>query len=281
MAIKAKTAQGSTALAPSALNQDDFTALLQQSGLVETSTSEFHRIKIQGSTFYADDDILGVSNPKTGTPAFRAQLAGVPEEYQAMWFDQDGVLAAAIGRPHLAGTMCKSYFNEPSQAREYNQKGDSCRSCPVGVFVKPSDLPEEANGMKCKWKGDFSLRLVDEDGTISDPTLYTLSLPTTGMIEFKGTSREPVKGSHSELNFMNKLVRFGAAQNPENEKAGAAAALTALSLGGVIVDVHADPVQASNGNRYYVTRFEPVAIVDVTENPALPSGTDDADAVPF
>lgn len=283
MATPTRTA-ASNLPAPVALTNEDFTAALKTAGFIESGGGgEFHRIKVDGTTFYAGDEMY-ISNPKTGAPAFLAQIVDSPIEYQANWFNEDGVLARALNRPEIAGKMCKSHFEDPAQAREYAEDGTPCRSCPINPFIKKDLLPVEAKGFKCSWRGDLQLRILSDEGTLVDETIWTISLPTTGMIEFKGTSRDAEKGHVGELNFMQKLVRLGASLTPEQPSEGLMKALTALRLGGVIAEVRSVPVQSPTGNRYNVVQLTPIQILDVTDaNPALAAGTDttETDDLPF
>jgi hypothetical protein len=274
--------------APTGLGVDDFTKALRAAGLLETpSSGGQNRMKVDGTTFLAGDDLY-VYNPKTKAPAFLAQIVDSPVEYQAMWFPEDGRLANAVQRPDIAGKMCKSYFADPTQAREHAEDGTSCRSCPVSPFVKRDKVPEESiNKQKCSWRGDIDFRILDDDGKLKDETVWSLSLPTTSMMEFKGSYNDAEKGHVGDYNFVQLLVRLGASLTPENPTAGLMQAMTALRLGGVIAEVRSIPVQnPNNGNRYNVTQFIPIQILDVTEPaPEISDGVDNnnhnEDDLPF
>lgn len=264
---------GTNLPAPVGLTAADFTAALKGAGFIESRESTFNRIKVDGTTFYAGDEMY-ISNPKTNAPAFLAQIVDSPLEYQAYWFNEDGEVARAVNRPEIAGHMCKSHFDIPEQAREYAEDGTPCRQCPINPFVKKELLPIESKGFKCSWRGDIQLRILDEEGKLADETIWTLSLPTTGMIEFKGTSRDAEKGHVGELNFMQQLVRLGASLTPDQPNDGLMKALTALRLGGVVTEVRSVPVQSATGNRYNVVQFTPIQILDVEDaGPALTAGT--------
>lgn len=275
-----KAAPNPNTPAPVELTDASITEALRAAGMIETP-QEFPRIKVDGQTFIAGDNMY-ISNPKSGDPAFLAQLLGPPIEYQARWFDDDGDLAQAIARPELAGTMCKSHFAKEGEKREFNEKGMSCRTCQVNPWVHRDNLPPEARGQKCTWRGDIELRILADDMTIADETVWTLSLSTTGMIEFKGTGKEPAKGSVSDFNFMHRLARFGGDRDPENPNRGALHAITSLPLGLVVAEVRSIPAQASNGNRYSVVSFNPAAIVEADDQPALTTTEQpDESPVPF
>ena len=272
--------------APANLSREDFTALLRGTGAIEDAP-EFHRIKLDGSTFVAGDELF-VSNPKTKAPAFLAQVVEVPEEYQAAWIDEESGLARALNEltqsnNYSPGTMCKSHFNIANENREFSENGTPCRKCPINPFTKRDNLPPEANGQKCKWRGDLKLRILGEDHTLlnGDATIWTLSLPTTGMIQLKGTTKDPVNGHTGELTTMQRLLELGAAGNTENPKQGAMQALTAWATGHVIVEVRALRMEGSSGNKYTVVDLNPIVILDMNDTPALEGdGAVDED-IPF
>ena len=278
----AKAAENTNLPAPTDLSSADFTALLRGGGAIETP-EEVSRIKCDGATFHVGEDLY-VSNPKTKAPAFIAQIVEPPRELQAAWIDEDGVLAKFLDRPEKAGSMCKSHFDIPSQNREFSEDGAPCRSCKINPFTKKDALPPEANGTKCKWRGDIKMRVLGEDHTLldGDATIWTLSLPTTGMIQLKGTTKDPENGHTGEFTTMQRLVRLGAVNNPENPQQGALAALTAWSLGYVIVEVRSLPMQSSGGNRYHVVDLNPIVILEMTDAPALAdSSAISNDDIPF
>lgn len=270
-----------TAMAVPIMTNDDITKKLQELGLIQTGQSDINRIKVDGATFTVGDEMY-VSNPKTKAAAFRARLLGTPVEYQARWLDAS--LATAIGRPEDSDMFCKSYFDNPAQHREFSENGSNCRSCQLSPFVKKETLPVQADNQKCSWRAEVQLQILDADGAITDPTVYTLTLPTTGIIEFKGTNREPEKGHVSALNFMQKLARFGQASNPENPTQGLMEAVTGLSLGAVIVDVRSVPASSTDGSRRYnCIVLEPVDVIKLDATPALTDGAiaSDEDDLPF
>lgn len=260
-----------TALTTNVLSQDAINEALQKAGLAEPeATGGVNRVTMNGFMFTFDDGNVATSNPKTGTPAFRARLLDAPTEYQAAWLTEP--LAAAIGRPQDAKRFCKSHFDTPNEARKRSESGADCTACPIGPFIPRDQIPVEADGRKCQWKADVHFQLVDDDGAISDPTVHTLTISTTSVIEFKGTAKSPVKGSASELNTIQKLARLGAAKDPENPTAGMSAALLALRLGGVICDVSALSMSSDDKSRSWtVASFNPVDVLDIEETPAMPA----------
>lgn len=293
MATAAAAKQAANTNTPAVLDEDAFAAALREHGFLSAAGggSDFNRIKVSGQNFVygtderGNDNIIASYNPVTKEPALYVRIAGQPTEYQKAWFDKDGLLANAVGRPNKAGKMCKSHFDDPNEARKFSDDGTSCDTCPIHPFVPKDQLPDEAKGKKCAWNADVEFYILDKqpDGTLAaiDETLYTLSLSTTGVIEFKGSNSKKTNalaGSVSDQNFMVKLAKLGM------EKWGAPGILKAMSmftLGGVIAEVRSLPASSGDGAfRYSVTSFTPIDILEVTEPTALPEATDDSD-VPF
>jgi hypothetical protein len=287
-----------TELSNEVLTPDEVTALLRGAGAIEDNSTGygFQRVKVSGSTFTIGDEIF-VSNPKTKKPAFIAQIVELPKQYQARYFDEEKagdmeLLSMMIDpitgkdRSHLAGTFCKSYFDEPDQAREKNEKGDSCRSCVVSPFVRKTNVPEAAGGKKCQWRGELLLRVLDSEMKAVSEDVVMLDLSSTAMQEWQGFASEPVKGYVSELNFMQKLAQLAQTKYPDNPKVGIFKALTALKLGGVLAEVRAIPT-SSHGKDFSVVSLTPIEILDeVAEGaPAIATSADpapaDADDIPF
>lgn len=279
MATKPAT---SNALTPVAVSNDDITEKLRALGALEEGGQTFNRVEWKDQIFTLGDETY-ISNPKTGTPAMRIRILSAPTEYQAYFFEKDGVAAQIAGRDgSIIGKFCKSHFDEPSQKREYAEDGTSCRTCPINPFVKNSPLP---NGRKCSWRGDLQFQVLDADGTISDETVWTMTLPTTAMIEFKGTKKDPIGGSVSELNFQQRLARL-ALEGVEDKDVDAALykAWTGLGVGNVIADVFAIPTSSQDGgNRYSVISLRPVQILDDIPTPAIAGGdaSGNLDDLPF
>ena len=290
MATPAKT-MTATPNVPALATDDSFTAALRAAGFLTPASagSDFHRIKVQGQNFLYNDDIIASYNAKTKEPALYVRLAGPITEYQSNWFDKDGNLARAVGRPEIAGKMCKSHFDDPNEARRFSMDRTSCDTCPVHPFVPKDQLPPEADGKKCAWKGDVDLYILDkqDDGTLAqtDETLYTMSIPTTGMIEFKGSSGKKTSalaGSVSPENFMVKLAKLGITKWGEP---GILKALSFYNLGGVIAEVRPLPASSNDGAfNYNVISFNPIDILEIEAPAALPGPSDDEEDpgdVPF
>lgn len=272
--------KGSSENLPAAMPQDEFTAALIAAGFITPSMGgvEFHRIKVQGSNLVYNDEIIASYNAKTQEPALFIQLTKRPEELQSFFFpkpgEEGGELAQAVGRPEIAGHFCRSYFDNPDQARHHAEDGTACDSCPVHPFMPYDKLPKEANHKRCSWRGEIEFRIVDknEDGSfaVNDDTIYSMSLPTTAMIEFKGSSSrksDGMAGSVSAENTMVKLAKLGIAKWG---KAGILKAGTMLDLGGCIFGLHIRPAKSNDGARSYnVVSLDPIAILEVEEQGAL------------
>lgn len=280
---------------PAVQTDDDFTAALRAAGFLSPASagSDFHRIKVTGQNFMVDDEIIASYNAKTKEPALIVRIAGPITEYQANWFDKDGDLARAIGRPEIAGKMCKSHFDDPKEARRFSQTGASCDECPIHPFVPKDQLPPEADGKRCSWKADVDLyileKVVGDDGAVTytqdDDTLYTMTLPTTAVIEFQGSSSKkgsPLAGAVSEENFKVKLAKLGMAKWGEE---GILKAGTYYALGGVIAELRPLPASSNDGAfNYNVLSFTPIEILEMDERAALPGPSadeGDSEDVPF
>lgn len=269
----------------------DFTAALRDAGFLSavSAGTDFNRIKVNGQNFEYNGEIIASYNAKTKEPALIVRIANPITEYQSMWFDKDGELARAVGRPGMAGKMCKSHFEDPNEARRFAMDGTSCDTCPVHPFMPKDQLPPEADGKRCAWKADVDLYILDknEDGVLeeTDKTLYTMSMSTTGVIEFKGSSSKKssaLAGAVSEENFMVKLAKLGIQKWGEK---GILKALTYYQLGGVIAELRPLPASSNDGAfKYNVISFNPIEILELEAPTALP-GPDTEDSedndIPF
>lgn len=262
-----------TALVPA--NNADINATLRALGLMEEEhVSNFNRAKINGTTFELGEDIYP-SNQKTKAPAFLGRLLDIPIEYQGVYLTADE--AKILNRPNIADRFCKSHFDPaiyPNQADpsgrqgKYAEDGTECHKCPINPYTKRSESPLEG-GKKCSWRGDLVFQLCEEDGTTLDETVWTLSLPTTGMIELKGMRKEPEKGYVSSLNFMQQLSHFAIERFPDDNIAQAVTkAGTALRMGGVIAAFTIIQTKSADGSRNFpVVVLTPRNIVDTLDNP--------------
>lgn len=291
---------------------NEWEAALRAAGFISPAMGgkDINRLKIAGQNIYNGDELIATSTPgtkgKPGTPALIVQLMDAPRQYQSLWFDKrenahkpesNGDLAAAVGRdgtqpgiPSIEGRFCKSHFDKEDEARRFAEDGTSCDTCPVHPFVPKDQLPPEAKGKKCSWRADVEFRILEknEDGNLEavDDTIWTVSLSTTGVIEFVGSSgrkNDPLAGSVSEKNTMAQIAMLGY-QKWGNE--GILKARTMLSLGGVICELYILPAKSKDGSIHWtVPSFRPIEILEQEETPALPDssgdGTVEDESVPF
>lgn len=245
------------------LTPEELTALLQRNGWAEKGSSDsMPRMKLDGNMLTTPEGGMYVYNPaKPQVPALVVRIVRPPEEYYAIWIDSG--VALSIGRTDLDGTFSKEYIN-PDPDRK----------------VWPSDevYPDlRRAGHKGAWKGDILVQIIPEDGQLKgDETVYVLTLSTTSLIEFKGSSRAPLEGSVSDENFITKLSNFAQSHAPDGTDPGQAVmdALESLTLGGVAAEVRI--LRAENkelGRTWPVIVFDPIHVEDMTNTaPALGDG---------
>jgi hypothetical protein len=260
------------------LTDEEIGDILRGGGYIDAAASDFNRMKLDGSTIVAGDDIFIYNPKKPDVPAFQAQIVQPPEEYQGKWFNAEA--AQIANRPDIADSMCKSYYDNPQQARKYSEDGASCDACPFHPFHK-SAMPG-TDQAKCSWKGDLRLRIIPENGELTgEEPVWTLTLSTTGMIEYRGASREPQKGSVSEYNFLYQLSRLAESKAEEwgvTPKQAVMMALNAYQAGGVAANVRVLRATNDEGSRSWsVPSFEPFHI---EESFAVAPQTEDAAEAP-
>lgn len=269
--------KSSTAVAvapPTTLSNDELTALLQQAGWAEQRTGEAPtRLKLDGNMLVTPDGEMFLYNPKHPTiPAMVVRIVKPPEEYWGMYISEAN--AAAFGDPSLGNTFSKSYVVADAGRRIWpsDQAFDALKAANLfdeyGKPVKPS------------WKADMELQIIPDDGQLKgDEIIYTLTLSTTSLIEFKGTSRAPEAGSVSDMNFIRKLSLF-AIENDEsgNPTTAVLNALTSLTLGGVAAEVRiARAENKEKGMSWSVIVFSPIHIEPMQQGDRLlkPGETDE------
>jgi hypothetical protein len=245
---------------------DDLTKFLQQSGWAEKSSGDAPlRMKLDGNMLVTPDGEMFVYNPtKPKIPALTARIVKPPEEYWAIWIDADA--ARLIGQPELQDSFSKKYVHPDPDRRTWDSDA---------AFDQLKNA-----GVKASWKADILLQVMPETGNLTgDEPVYTLTLSTTSLIEFKGASREPDKGAVSEKNFIRKLCEFSIEADPKNGKQAVTAALLSLTLGGVVAEIRL--LRAENkelGRSWTVISFDPIYIEQMFEGEMLLSGSDDAEA---
>ena len=252
------------------LTAEEITAILAGHGAVDEAETGYIRMKTSGTNFTTENDIW-MYNPKTDEPAFVGRLLGPPIQYQAFYFD--AASAEMAGRPEMEKRFCKSHYNNPNENREYGTNGASCRECPVNPFS--SKRP------KCSWKGDLAFQIIPDDGTLQgDEPIHSLTLSTTGMIEWRGTRKDNEGGSVTKQNFMNRLATasiLNADQWGVTPKEAILIGLNALNEGLVAAEFRS--IRAYNeerGMEWYVVSLNPVHIQKPDEGvPAIEEGADE------
>ena len=252
-----------TALQVETLTPEEITAILQGAGAIDEEGESFNRLKVDGTNFVSDDDIW-MSNPKTKEPAFVARILDNPVQFQSYWFTPED--AVKYDREDMVGGgYCKSYYDNPQEAREVGTNGASCRACMVNPFQK-NVRP------KCSWKGDIQLQIIPEDGVMKgDEVVHTLTLSTTGMIQWRGTRANPSGGSvDGTNNFQFLLAQLALAKAPEwglSSSEAINAALTSLVGGGVAAEWRIHRVtNEDSGNTWSVPAATPVHIELLTSD---------------
>lgn len=274
--------------------QDEWTAALQNAGLINPASAGngINRLTVKGTNVVlGKDEIIAAYNQMTREPALYVQLMGRPAEEQALWFDKlenigtdrsNALLAKAVGRdgsipdvPSIVGRFCRSHFGVEGEDRRFSEDGTSCDTCPVHPRVPKDQLPDEAQGKGCTWRGEIQFRILDkqEDGTLAgtNSTIYTMGLATTGIIEFVGASKTPLAGAVSEFNTMTEIGKLG---YTKWGKEGVLKARTMLDLGGVICEFHILPASSGAFN-WNVPSFRPIEILEQTIHPAIAEAADE------
>jgi hypothetical protein len=266
-----------TAVQTASLTPEEIQAVLSGQGVIDEESEGFGAIRMKGTgnTFQTEDDVW-VYNPKTDEPAFTARLMSAPVQYQAKWFTE--AEAERAGRPEIADRFCKSHYDIPSQSRERSESGASCRACPFNPFGDESK--------KCQWRGDLSFQIIPDEGHLTgDEPIHMISLPVTGMIEWKGTRRAPMEGSATKRNFMAKLADLSIRQAEDwgvNERQAIIVGLEALNEGMVAAEFRL--IQQTNeeqGRTWSVVSLTPIHVQkpEAKDAPAIEAG-DEAKAEP-
>lgn len=244
---------------------EEITAALERAGAIDEKTNDFYpRIKVDGTTFVTENDVFPY-NPKTDEPAFIARIVAPPEQHQAYYFNEED--AKLAGREDMAGRYCKSYYNNPHEARKFGTNGASCEAC---VFKPFGDSKK-----KCSWRGDLLIQIIPENGVMTgDEETYNLTLSTTGMIQWRGTRANQNGGSVPNThNSMYELAVLALKLAPEwgvsNEEA-ITEALGALNAGYVAAEFRVRRItNERNGQTWSVPYIIPVHIERAEQAPAI------------
>jgi hypothetical protein len=249
------------------LSSDELTALLQQSGWAEKYSGEqVQRLKLDGNMLVTPDGEMFLYNPKAPTvPAMTVRIVAPPEEYWSVFLSEEN--ARLMGRSDIGGQFSKKYVT-PDANRKVWPSDEAYNA------ILAADLFDQyGKPLKASWKADLQLQIIPDDGQLKgDEPIYTLTLSTTSLIEFKGTSKSPEAGSVSPKNFIRKLSEFAMENAPEGTDPGKAVidALTSLSMGGVAAEVRI--LRAENkekGMTWSVVSFDPIHIEPMVEGDRL------------
>lgn len=261
-----------SAIVPATLSHEDLMALLGAHGAVAQPQNDFHRMKLDGGVLVTDDGEL--FPPQKNAPSVRLRIVKPPVYYNAIFLTDkgtDGFNAAQIGRGDLNGRFTRKYDDPNEQAADTNPANE--------VY----DQVSAALGGRGQFKGDLLVQIVPPSGEMTgDETVYTLSLSTTSIFEWRGSARNPEGGTVSDKNFMVRLGEFAinaaveAGVEADQIPRHVVDALTSLRLGGVVADVYI--LRASNpdnGQSWPVLSFVPVYVEPPDGAPALTAGDTD------
>lgn len=287
MARAAAAPAASKAVVPQALTNEEFMALLQQSGMAPTGGSDFHRMTIRNGMLVTDADspneLLWPPTDRGRGPAFLARIVKPPVYYNSHFLsdkEENGAFdARKIGREDLNGRFVKKYDDPNEQAADQYANLEAYEA--VSQYL----------GSRGSFRADIQLQIVPESGQLTgEEPVYTLSLGTTSALDFRGTSTNPQGGIVQEKNFIVQLGEFAmkkAIEEGTDPSKAVLDAMTALRLGGVVAAVYLRT--ASNkerGNSWTVVSFEPYHVELGTEQPTLADGgvgddTASVDEIPF
>lgn len=284
-ATRGRTVPASKAVVTQTLSRDELMALLGQTGEVAQPGGEFHRLTLKAGVFETDDGEMFPMR-KDG-PALTVLIVSPPVYYNALFLgpevDERGertgsVDAARVGRGDLNGRFSRKYDDPNEQAKDANPAND--------IYDELSNL----SGQRGSFKADIKVQIVPPDGQMTgEETVYTMSLSTTSVFEWRGSSKNPGGGSVSEDNFIVRLANKAmqdaveAGADEAGQKVAVLNAMTSLRLGGVVADVY--PLKAEEkGRSWWVASFFPVHIepVENLDAPALGDGSaEEGGDVPF
>lgn len=264
----------SRAVVAEPLSNDDFMALLSQSGMIQQSTSDFHRMTLRSGMLVTDagtpKELLWPPTKQGKGPAFLARVV-TPPKYMNVFFlaedERDGAFdARKVGLGELNGRFVKKYDDPNDQAED------------TFANLEAYEAVARETGTRGKFRADIELQIVPEDGNMTgEEPIYTLSLNTTSALDWRGTKANPRGGIVQDTNFIVQLGELAMRQAAEAggdstaQKKAVLDAMTALRLGNVVAAVYIRQASnAQNGNTWSVVSFEPVHIALDEEVTALP-----------
>jgi hypothetical protein len=269
----------STAVVAQPLSNEDFMALLAQTGMISSGGGEFHRMSFKGGMLITDAGTPKEEQwPPTDRgrgPAMRVRIVKPPIYYNQFFCSEDekngSFDARKIGREDLNGKFLKKYDDPAEQAADQYANLDGYEQ--VSAYLNK----------RGKFTADIDLQIVPDSGELTgEEPVYTLSLSTTAALDFRGTTKNPNGGVVQDKNFIVQLGEFAMRQvidsNPGATKqdlaAGVLQAMTALRLGGVVADLYIRQASSDDGSMTWgVPSFVPVFIDSGEVTPALPDPT--------
>lgn len=270
---------------PTVLTPEELTQLLLANGSLAQPTSDFRRMRLDNGsliTLAPSGDTESVFPPRSTRagvpePSLTVQIVDPPRPYMAHFLgpevNERGEPTRAfdptkIGRPDLMRSFTRRWDNADDQAADRNPANE--------VYDQVTALV----GNRGSWKGDMKLRIAPEDGIFTgEEPVFTLSLSASSMLDWRGTSRDPMAGTVQELNFLVQLAQFAAAQAAEQgadadgQRLAALNAQQALRLGGVVADIYLLRDKNDKGISWTVIAFKPVHVELPDANAALPEPT--------
>jgi hypothetical protein len=295
MATKSTT-RSAVAVVPG-LSREELTAALQQSGMVQQASTSYRRMKLDGGvlvTLDAQGEVQEMFPPRMvkgqELPAVVVQIVEPPVYYNTFWLgppkpgeqNKDGSFDASLmGHPEWNGQFVKKYDDPAKQAEDQ------------WAHLAEYEAVAAYTGQRGQFKGDVKVRIVPESGELTgEETVYTLTLPASSALDWRGTRKNPEGGVVQEKNFLIQLGELAVAQALEagiTDKGAltqaALNAMMALRLGGVVAEIYLRRQTSNDGSfTWTVISFQPIHIEPVTEEPTLiAQGLDStpSDEIPF
>ena len=273
-------AKTTSAVVPQTLTPDQLTELLAASGMAPKASEGggFHRMSLRSGVLVTDP---GQPNEETWPmtkrgPVMTVRIVKPPVYFNAHFLstkpDSGGAINPnLIGRPDLDNKFVKKYDDPAEQAADSWANLDAYEA----VYAM--------TGNRGSFKADIQLQIMPESGEFTgEEPIYTLTLPGTSALDFRGTSRDPIGGVAQEKNFIVQLGEFAQQKAIEegNELAQAVLdAMTALRLGGVVAEVYLS-IQQSEKNpqqSWTVVSFKPIHVETGSGLAALTAGGEEDD----
>lgn len=278
------TVPAEKAVVAATLNHSDLMAMLGGMGEVAQQGTEFHRMTLKAGVLSTDDGDIYPPRTKGGVslPAVTVRIVEPPVYYNSFFLsadeNNDSVDAGRVGRSELNGRFTRKYDDPTRQAEDTNPANE--------IF----DDIARITGKRGSFRGDMKVQIAPDDGVFTgEETVYTLSLPTTSIFEWRGSSRDQEAGAVSEYNFIVKLAQKAAADaaaaggDEAAQKLAVVQAMTSLRLGGVIADVYLYLTSNEQKTRdWWIISFDPIHIEPADgAAQALAAGNEAGDDVPF